>query len=325
MRLTRVAVIGVALIAVAFATVSVGQSSKVFRVGILEYGSGASGDSGGVIADLRKGLSDIGYVIGRDVDFVYESGNAGQLPERAAALVRSDVNIIVAVRDAAAQAANKATTTIPIVITEYGGDPVRAGLASSLRRPGGNVTGNAMQSDMLWENRLGKLRELVPGAKRLGVPMNRANVGNESCFVAISEVAKAMTIQAIRVEIADTNRVETSISQERLDALAVCGDAATPGFAKAIAEVALKLRLPTVAVSREYVEAGALFSNGANPSDQRREAAYYIDKIRKGAKPGDLAIRQAGVFEIVINVTTAKRIGVVLPPFFLQTIDAKIE
>jgi len=202
---------------------------------------------------------------------------------------------------------------------------VKAGLAASLRRPGGNVTGNTMQSDTLWENRLGKLRELIPKAKRIGVLLNRAHVGNDSCFSAISDVAKTMAMQAIPVHVSETNSVENALVQERLDALAVCGDAATPGFPKAIADIALKLRLPTVAISREYVEAGALFSNGANPSDQRREAAYYVDKIRKGSKPGDLAIRQAGTFEVVINVGTAKRIGVAVSPVFLQTVDARIE
>jgi putative ABC transport system substrate-binding protein len=264
-------------------------------------------------------------VEGRDFDIVYQAGNADQLLDRAAALVRGDVNVIVAVRDPAALAANKATTTIPIVITEYGGDPVKGGLAASLRRPGGNVTGNTMQSDTLWENRLGKLRELVPKAKRIGVLLNRANVGSESCFAAINEATKAMSLQAIPVHVIDSNGVEGPIAQGRLDALALCGDAATPGFPKAVADVALRLRLPAVAVSREYAEAGALLSNGANPSDQRREAAYYVDKIRKGAKPADLAIRQAGTFEIVVNVATAKRIGVAVSPMFLQTVDAKIE
>lgn len=299
------------------------QSPKTYRIGVLAYGSAA--DSQVVMADLRKGLSDIGYLEGRDIDLVYQSGTANQLPERAAELVRRDVNIIVAIRDPAALAASKATTTIPIVMTEYGGDPVKSGLAASLRRPGGNVTGNTMQNDTLWENRLGKLRELVPKAKRLGVVMNRANVGNESCFGAIDEGAKAMALQAIPVETTDTKGLESAFVQERLDALAVCGDAATPGLPKAIADAAAKLRLPTVAASREYAEAGVLLSSGANPSDQRREAAYYVDKIKKGAKPGDLAIRQAGVFDVVINVATAKRIGVAVSPFFLQTVDAKIE
>jgi len=318
----RTAAIGAAAIVLAVGTPSFAQSSKVFRVGILAYGAG---DSQAVIADLQKGLTDIGYVEGRDVEIVYQSGNAAQLPDRAASLIRGEVNVIVAVREPAAAAASKATTTIPIVMTEYGGDPVKGGLAASLRRPGGNVTGNTTLSDALWENRLGKLRELVPKAKRVGVVLNRANVGSESCFGAISEVAKAMTMQAIRIEVADTNALESMLIQERPDALAVCGDAAMPGFAKVIADVALKLRLPTVAVSREYVEAGALLSTGANPSDQRREAAYYVDKIRKGGKPSDLAIRQAGTFEVVINVATAKRIGVAVSPIFLQTVDARID
>ena len=316
---------GTTLVAFAVAAPSFAQSAKPFRVGILAYGVGESDDSQAVMADLRKGLTDIGYVEGRDVDIVYQSGNADQLSAGAAALVRRDVNVIVAVRDPAALAAIKITTTIPIVITEYAGDPVKVGLAASLRRPGGNVTGLATQSDTLWENRLGKLRELVPKAKRIGVVLNRSNVGSESCFGAINEVTKAMTMQAIPVHVSDTSGIEATIAQEHLDALAVCGDAATPGFPKAIADAALRLRLPVVAVSREYAEAGALLSIGANPSGQRREAAYYVDKIRKGAKPADLAIRQAGTFEIVVNIATARRIGVAVSPIFLQTVDAKVD
>jgi putative ABC transport system substrate-binding protein len=280
----RIAVIGVtAALVLAVASVSLAQSSKLFRIGVLSYGA-TPADSQAILADLQKGLSDNGYVGGRDVEIVSESGDANQLSERAAALVHGDVNVIVAVRDPAAVAAIKATTTIPIVITEYGGDPVKRGLVASLRRPGGNVTGNTMQSDTLWENRIGKLRELVPKANRVGVVLNRANIGNESCLAAIGDAANSMGLQVVPVELADLKEPESTLAKDRFDALAVCGDAATPGFAKSIAEVALKLRLPTVAAAREYVDAGALLSTGADPSDQRRQAAYYVDKIRKGSK-----------------------------------------
>lgn len=321
----KAAVAVVALLGIAIASPLLAQLGKAFRIGVLAYGPGAATDADVVIADLKTALTDLGYVEGRDIEIVFQSGTAGQLVERAAVLVRSGVNVIVAIRDPAALAATKATTTIPIVMTEYAGDPVKAGLAASLRRPGGNVTGNSMQSDSLWENRLGKLRELVPKAKRLGVVLIRTNVGNDSCFAAIDGAAKAVGMEAIPVEGSDLTTLEATLSRERLDALAVCGDAATPGFARAIADVSLRLRLPTVAISREYAEAGALLSNGANPSDQRREAVYYVDKIKRGAKPADLPIRQAGVFELVINVATARRIGVAVSPFFLQTVDAKIE
>jgi putative ABC transport system substrate-binding protein len=314
-----------ALFAIAVASPLSAQSLKAFRIGVLAYGPGVAADSEVVMPDLRRALSDIGYVEGRDVEIVFQSGTSAQLAERAAVLVRSDVNVIVAVGDPAAVAATRVTTTIPIVMTEYGGDPVKAGLVASFRRPGGNVTGNTMQSDVLWENRLGKLRELVPKAKRVGVMLVRSNVGNESCFRAINEVAKVTGMEAVPIEVSNLATAESTLAQERLDALAVCGDAATPRFAKAIADMALKLRLPAVAVSREYAEAGVMLSSGANASDQRREAMYYVDKIKRGAKPADLAIRQAGVFEFVINVATAKRIGVAVSPFFLQTVDAKIE
>jgi ABC-type uncharacterized transport system substrate-binding protein len=314
-----------ALFAFAVASPLSAQSLKAFRIGVLAYGPGVAADSEVVMPDLRRALSDIGYVEGRDVEIVFQSGTSAQLAERAAVLVRSDVNVIVAVGDPAAVAATRVTTTIPIVMTEYGGDPVKAGLVASFRRPGGNVTGNTMQSDVLWENRLGKLRELVPKAKRVGVMLVRSNVGNESCFRAINEVAKVTGMEAVPIEVSNLATAESTLAQERLDALAVCGDAATPRFAKAIADMALKLRLPAVAVSREYAEAGVMLSSGANASDQRREAMYYVDKIKRGAKPADLAIRQAGVFEFVINVATAKRIGVAVSPFFLQTVDAKIE
>jgi putative ABC transport system substrate-binding protein len=305
--------------------VSFAQSSKLFRVGVLAYGAAMPGDSRAVIADLQKGLSDKGYVDGRDFEIVYQSGDAEQLPERAAALIRRDVNVIVAVRDPAAAAANKATTKIPIVITEYAGDPVKNGLAASLRQPGGNITGNTMQSDTLWGNRLGKLRELIPQVSRVGVVLTRTNVGNESCLVAVSEAAKSVGMQAIPVHITDVKAAESAVSKDRIDALAICGDAATPGLAKAIGDAAVKLRLPTVAVGREYAEAGALLSIAADASEQRREAAILVDKIRNGARPSDLPIRQAGRFPIGINVTTAKRIGVAVSPMFLMTVDYTVE
>jgi putative ABC transport system substrate-binding protein len=301
---------------------------KFYRIAVLGQGNPPTNEIPG--ADFRQGLRDWGYVDGRNVavEFRYGGGNADKLPELAGELVRMRVDVIVTVGDSAALAAKRATTSIPIVATEFGSDPVKSGLVSSLGRPEGNVTGLSSISDELWPKRLGLLRELVPKLARIVVFWNPGNPGNASCLSEIRAAAAAMGIAVQPVEVADANSIERAfarIASDRPDALAMCWDSVTLEYAHAIADFALKRRLPTIAPLREYVKAGALVSFGASLAAHRRRAAYYTDKIIKGAKPSDLSVEQPTNFELVVNLTTAKALGLTLPPGFVVLADDLIQ
>jgi putative ABC transport system substrate-binding protein len=323
----RAALVGLAVFGMVACGEPTQHAPKAYRVGFLAYGP-AEETASAQASDFQQGLRDVGYVEGRDIVVDYRYGNVDQLYELAAALVRAPVDVIVAVGDPAALAAKKATSTIPIVVTEYAGDPVKAGLASSLGHPGGNVTGLTTRSDELWETRLGRLRELVPQIRSVAVLWNPANPNNASCRDEIARAAQSTGMRARTLEVSDARTLETAfvaLAKEPADALVPCWDGGTRGLAKAIADFAVKARVPTVGAVREYVDAGVLLSVGTNLAAQRRQAAYYVDRIRKGSKPGEVPIEQAAAFDTVVNLGTAKRIGIALPPYFLQTIDDRVE
>ena len=302
--------------------------AKSYRIGVLSQGNPPTNDVPGV--DLRQGLHDLGYVEGRnvEVDFRYAAGSVEKLPELAGELVRMKVDVVVTVGDSAAIAAKRATTSIPIVATEFGSDPVKAGIVSSLGRPEGNLTGLFSISDELWPKRLGLLRELVPRLTRAGVLWNPGNPGNASCLNEIRAASGALGIVVLPFEVRDANAVErafAAMATDRPDALALCWDSVTLEYAHAIAEFALKRRLPTISPLREYVKAGALMSFGASLAAHRRRAAYYADKIIKGTKPADLPVERPTSFELVVNVATAKALGLPLPPAFVMLADDLVQ
>ena len=304
-------------------------SPKSYRVGWLGHGmppSAADRNNG----DFEQALRDLGYVEGRNVviDYRYASGNVDRLPELAADLVRLKVDVIVTSGEPAALAAKRASTSIPIVATEFGMDPVKGGLVASLGRPEANVTGLATQNEELWQKRLSVFKQIVPKASRLAVLWNPANSGNVVCTDEIKAAAPALGLQATLYEVRDANALErafAAIVRERPDALVTCWDSVTLTYARRIAEFALQQRLPTLASVKEYVEAGSLMSLGASLSAQRRRAATYVDKLVKGAKAGSLPIERPLQFDLVINLGTAKALGLAPSPGVLILADDLIQ
>jgi putative tryptophan/tyrosine transport system substrate-binding protein len=323
----------IVVIAVGFfaaSSVAVAQSAaRMYRIGWLGYGDAPSGPNQGV-EDFQQGLRDTGYVDGKNVVIAYRY--ASNSPERlaglAAELVRMPVDIIVTSGEPAALAARRATTTIPIVMTEIGMDPVKAGLVASLGRPGGNVTGLASLSNDLWQKRLALLKEFAPKATRVAVFWNAANPGNADCVAEIKGAAPLMGLHVRYLEVSNASGLErafASVENEPVEALVTCLDSVTLEHARAVADFALKWRLLTLAPLTEYVQAGGLVSLGAKLADQRRRAASYVDRILKGAKPADLPIERPTLFELVVNVTTAKALGFVVPASFMVLADELID
>lgn len=304
-------------------------AAKSHRIGWLGSSSAPLG-SDAVTGDFEQGLRDLGYVEGKNlvVEYRYASGNVERLRVLANEAAGRSVEIIVTSGEPAALAAKRATETIPIVVTELGLDPVKAGLVVSLGRPGGNITGLASLSEELWQKRLALLKELAPKASRLVVLWNPANPGNASCLEAVKAAAPAVGREVRSLEVSDAKQLEQAfadLTKTRPDALVTCWDSLTLAHAKTIADFALKLRLPTLAPLREYVQAGGLISYGPSLPAQRRRAAYYVDRILKGAKPSDLPVELPTFFELVINVATAKALGLELPPNFMLLADELIQ
>jgi putative ABC transport system substrate-binding protein len=251
-------------------------------------------------------------------------------PEIAAELVRLKVDIIVVTGgDPWVQAAKNATKTIPIVMIGAGSDPIAAGLVESLARPGGNVTGLTNLTGELGGKRLELLKEAVPKIARVAVlydPTNSNSVLDvKEVFPAVARALR-LTIQPWEVRAADDfEKVFAALSKQRPDGLYVGGGPLTLANRKRIADFALKSRLPSMYVRREFVDAGGLMSYGADLADSYRRVATYVDRILKGAKPADLPVQQPSKFELFINLKTAKQIGVTIPQSVLYRADKVIK
>jgi putative ABC transport system substrate-binding protein len=250
-----------------------------------------------------------------------------QLPADAADLVRRQVDVIVAIGTAAAKAAKEATSSIPVVLM-VAGDPVSAGLATSLARPGGNLTGVSMMASEMATKRLELLKEVAPRARRVGVlfspdirPLREAVLGSLTTTAA----ALGVELRPIDVLVADElPRTFARLAADRADAIFVYGAMFLDEKERAL-ELARKHRLPAIFYVSDFVDAGGLMSFGANFADAGGRAAYYVDKILKGARPGDLPIEQAVRFELVINLRTAKVLGLTVPQALLLRADRVIE
>ena len=278
---------------------------------------------------FRKGLSEMGYVEGRNLAIEIRSAHNeyDRLPELAADLVRRRVAVIAVGSIAAALAAKAATTTIPIVFT-FGGDPVQLGIVANLNRPGGNVTGVSSMQQELMAKRLGLLHELLPGATRFAVLVNPNNPSTESVITDLQ--AAALTIgRQIEVLTASSNReMDTAFAsalQKRVDALLVSPDPLFGVRRAPILTLAAHHRLPASYHLREFTEAGGLMSYGASNVDQYRQAGIYAGRILKGEKPADLPVMRPTKFEFVINLHTAKLLGIEVPPTLLAIADEVIE
>jgi putative ABC transport system substrate-binding protein len=296
------------------------QPKKVPRIGYLSSGNSAS--ESGRAEGIRLALRDLGYIEGQNIaiEYRYAEGKRDRTAELAAELVRLKVDlIVVAGAGRWVLAAMNATKTIPIVMTGGGADPVEAGFVESLARPGGNVTGITNLSRELGGKRLELLKEAVPKLVRVAVLYDSAIAGaahevKENLPVAAR--ALGLTVRSWEVRDADDfEKVFAALNKERPDGLYVHGGG--PGITanrKRIASFASKSRLPSMYVRREFVDAGGLMSYGADIADSYRRVAYYVDRILKGAKPADLPVEQPTKFEFVINLKTAKQIGLTIPP-----------
>jgi putative ABC transport system substrate-binding protein len=278
---------------------------------------------------FRQGLRGLGYVEGQNIALEerWAEGRFDRLPSLAAELVRLNVDIIVTASTPAVQAAQQATRTIPIVMTLVT-DPVESGVVASLARPGGNVTGLSLMHPELSGKRLALLKEVIPRIFRVAVFWSSSTPSYRLVLRETEAAARALGMQLQVVEVrgaSDFDSAFSSITKERVGGLVVLPDAMFRNQQKRILDLAAKSRLPAVYWSRELVDAGGLMAYGANIPDVYRQAATFVDKILKGAKPADLAIEQPAKLELVINLKTAKALGLTIPPSLLQRADQVIE
>jgi putative ABC transport system substrate-binding protein len=277
-----------------------------------------------------KGLQELGYAEGRNirVEYRWAHGRFDLLPELAAELVRLNVDVIVASLTQASLVAKDATATTPIVMAGVA-DPVAVGLIASLARPGGNVTGTSGLAADIVGKQIELLAEVVPGLSRVAVLWNPANAAFQALQIAQVDVAaRRARLELQLLEARAPNEFEAvfaDIPKERTPALAVLGDPLFNVYAAAIAELALKNRLATVSAGRVFTDAGILLSYGPSYFDLHKRAAVYVDKILKGAMPADLPVEQPTKFELLINLKTAKALGLEVPPTLLARADEVIE
>ena len=306
------------------------QPKKVPRIGYLSAGDPASESTRSEV--IRLALRELGYVEGQNIaiEYRYSHGKNDRASELAAELVRLRVDVIVvAGGDPWIRAAKNATKTIPIVMVGVGADPVEAGLVESLARPGGNVTGITNLGPELGGKRLELLKEAVPKLARVAVLYDPASPGTAREMQELLPVAAralGLTVQAWDVRAADGfEKVFAALSKERPDGLYVLAGPLVRANGKRIADFALKSRLPSMYAIRETIDAGGLMYYGADVADSYRRVAYYVDRILKGAKPADLPVEQPTKFELVINLKTAKQIGLTIPQSMLYRADKVIK
>ena len=298
------------------------QPKKIFRLGFL---GGASASSHAVRIDaFRQGLNELGYIEGKNIviEYRYADGKLDRLPELAAELVSLKVDLIVT-SGPASQAAKNATKTIPIVFASVQ-DPVATGLVDSLAMPGGNVTGLSILAPELGGKRLELLKEVVPKITRVAFLWGGlTTVGVK----ATRGAAEALGLQLQSLKVRDSKDFDSAfgaITKNRAQALLTNPNPTINTHQARVVEFAAKNRLPAMYSSPAFVTAGGLMSYASNPTDEYRRAAVYVDKILKGAKPADLPVEQPTKFEFVINLKTAKQIGLTIPPTVLARADKVI-
>jgi putative tryptophan/tyrosine transport system substrate-binding protein len=298
------------------------QQPKVPTVGVLVVAASGSEQFWRL---FREGMRELGYIEGQNIRFEFRSdeGKISRLPELAAELVRLKVDIIVTWFTPAARAAKQATREIPVVIA-LAGNPVENGLVESLARPGGNVTGMSIVGAELAGKSVELIRELLPSARRVAALANAPDPFSGPFLeqIRLGGQATGVTIDAVMIRSAEEIEAAfPAMEQKRPDAIIV--QASLP--AKRVAELALRYRIPTVGIIRAFVEEGGLMTYSAAEADMYRHAALYVDKILKGAKPADLPVEQPTKFELIINLKTAKALGLTVPPTLLDRANEVIE
>jgi putative ABC transport system substrate-binding protein len=299
------------------------QPKKVPRIGYL---SGSSPSADAARADVfRQGLRELGYVEGKNIliEYRYAEGKLDRLFDLATEMVRLNPDVIVVSSTEFGAAAKRATSTIPIVV--IGGDVVGAGLVSSLARPGGNVTGLTAISTDLSGKRLELVKDVVPKLSRVGVVWYGGADEDELKQTEIAGRALGIAIQSVRVQaVKDFGSAYAAMKRERANGVILIQDAFTLFHRKELVDLAAQNRLPSMCEQSTWSDDGCLMSYGPNQTDRLRHAATYVDKILKGAKPADLPVEQPTKFELVINLKTAKQIGLSIPPNVLARADKVI-
>ena len=302
------------------------QAGKVYRVGVLRFRGSPDHPN---IQAFRQGLRDLGWVEGQNITLEYRwaKGRRDRLPVLAAELVRLKVDVIVVSGNRSIRVVKKATSTIPIVVA-HTGDLIGPGHAASLARPGGNITGLVTMSPDLSTKRLELLKEAVPKVSRVAVLWNAANRGKLREFKYTQTAANALRLQLQSVEVRRPDDLEhafSAIKRERADALLLLPEGLVNSRATRIADFTLKNRLPAIHQVLSFADAGGLMVYGPNDRDLYRRAATYVDKILKGAKPSDLPIERPTKFNLVVNLKTAKQLGITIPPEMLFRADKVIK
>jgi putative ABC transport system substrate-binding protein len=299
-------------------------SARVATIGYLSIAGGAP-----LAESFRQGLQELGYIDGKTIAIVYRSaeGKPERLPALAAELVQLPVDLIFAQSGQVAEVVRDTTTTIPIVMVS-GADPVAIGLVASLARPGGNITGLSLMSAELAGKRLQLLKEASGRLGRVAVLWNARDAVMTNIFSEIQTAAPTlgMTVQPLAVQVAeDIDSAIAALTQERPDALFMITDVLTSRYVRQVLEFAVQHQLPTMFQSSGPVAEGGLMSYAPSFTESYRRAAYYVDRILKGAKPGDLPVEQPMKFELVVNLKTAKALGITIPPTLLMLADKVIE
>ena len=304
------------------------QGKKIWRIGFLS--SVSPGPSAHLWAAFLQGLRDAGYVEGQNVRVEprWAGGKAERLPELAAELVRLEVDVIVSTGGTVtAFAAKNATTSIPIVFT-VGGDLVKLGLIAGLARPGGNLTGLSLLTSELNSKRLELLKETIPALRRAGVIGNPSNPNYAIHLNETQAAAKQFGLQLYVQEArsrSDISTVFSTLADKKVGALLVLSDPMLNADRQRIADLAIETRLPAIYEFKEFVEAGGLMSYGTDIVAVYRRLGIYIDKIFKGTKPSELPVEQPTKFDLVVNLKTAKQIGLTMPPNVLARADRVIK
>jgi putative tryptophan/tyrosine transport system substrate-binding protein len=303
------------------------QTDKVWHVGMLDT---APANLNAVNIDaFRDALSRLGYVEGRNLAIEYRSaqGHIERFPKLAAELIELKVDILVTRGTPATIAAKNATSTIPIVMAAIG-EPLETGAVASLARPGGHVTGLSAFVTELTAKRIEIMHDLIPGMSRIALLDNMDNGSVPPQWNELKRAALSFGMQPLLCDVKRPEDIETAFKKagdEHADALSVGNDSVVIASRHKIAELAMKDRLPAIYASREFVEAGGLISYAANYTDLYRRAAIYVDKIFKGADPGELPVEQPTTFELVINLKVARALGLSVPPALLSRADQVIE
>ena len=320
-------VAGLGAIAAPLASFAQQKAAKVARIGFL--GAGSASVWASRLEALRAGVRDLGYVEGKNIiiEYRWAEGKYERLPGMAAELLQQKVDVIVAAGTAAIQAAQQATTTIPIVMAATA-DPVGAGFVASLSRPGGNITGLSNLNVDLSSKWLELLRVADPKLSRVAILVHPAHPNHPDMLKNIHATAKTTGVNVSPLQASTASQIETALgamTRERAGALIVLPDGLFFGLTRRIAEIAAKNRLPTMFWDRELAEAGGLMSYGQNNAEHFRRAATYVDKILKGAKPANLPVEQPTKLELVINRRTAKAPGLTIPKELVLRADEVIE